>query len=82
MNPLDRCAVPRQALGMNEFIIIGDSAYCLDTKSDRATAAAALRDAGISRASVWRGGPDQVALEIPTGRDFGDDGQFHTGMTA
>lgn len=80
MNPLDRCAVPRQALGMHEFIIIENDVYCLDTKSDRATAAAALRDAGISRASVYRGGPE--GNQEPDGRDFGDDGQFHTGMTA
>jgi hypothetical protein len=65
---------------MHQFIIIEDEIFCLDTKSDRAEAAAALRDAGISRASVWRGGPE--GNEAPEGRDFGDDGQFHTGMTA
>ncbi len=77
---MDRGARPRQALDMHQFIIIENDVYCLDTKSDRAVAAAALRDAGISRASVWRGGPE--GNEAPEGRDFGDDGQFRTGMTA
>lgn len=82
MNPVDRGAQPRHAFGvMHEFIIIENDVYCLDTKSDRATAAAALRDAGISRASVYRGGPD--GNQDPEGRDFGDDGQFHyDGMRA
>lgn len=60
---------------MHTFIIIEDDIYCLDTRSDRATAAAALKDAGIERASVYRGGPD--GNEAPEGRDFGADGQFH-----
>lgn len=58
------------------FIIIGDDIYCLDTAAERAEAAAALKDAGIERASVYRGGPD--GNEAPEGRDFGADGLFHT----
>lgn len=57
------------------FIIVGDDIYCLDTDSERAEAAAALKDAGIERASVYHGGPD--GNESPEGRDFGADGQFH-----
>lgn len=60
---------------MHTFIIIGDDIYTLDTDAERAEAAAALTDAGIERAPVYRGGPE--GNEAPEGRDFGADGQFH-----
>jgi hypothetical protein len=61
---------------MHTFIIIGDDIYTLDTAQERADAAQALKDAGIERASVFRGGPD--GNEATEGRDFGADGEFHT----
>lgn len=60
---------------MHTFIILGDDIYTLDTAAERDLAAAHLRDAGIERASVFRGGPD--GNESPEGRDFGAEGQFH-----
>lgn len=60
---------------MHTFIIVEDDIYCLDTDAERAEAAAALKDAGIERAPVYRGWPE--GIEAPEGRDFGADGQFH-----
>lgn len=60
---------------MHTFIIIDDDIYTLDTVQERTDAAEALKDAGIERASVFRGGPE--GNEAPEGRDFGADGQFH-----
>jgi len=58
------------------FIIIGDDIYTLDTAEERTLAAKHMTEAGIERASVYRGDPD--GNEAPEGRDFGADGQFHT----
>lgn len=60
---------------MHTFIILGDDIYTLDTAAERELAAAHMRDAEIKAAPVYRGGPDQA--ELPEGRDFGADGQFH-----
>ena len=60
---------------MHKFIILGDDIYTLDTKAERAHAAEHMRDAGVERCSVFRGGPE--GNEAPEGRDFGADGQFH-----
>lgn len=60
---------------MHSFIIIGDDIYTLDTAAERELAAAHMRDAGINRCSVFRGGPD--GNEAPEGRDFGSDSSFH-----
>ena len=66
---------------MHSFIILGDDIYTLDTAAERALAAEHMRDAGVERCSVFRGGPDNN--ESPEGRDFGSDGQFHyDGMKA
>jgi len=61
---------------MHTFIIVGDDILCLDTRDERVAAAGALAEAGIERASVFRGGPE--GNDAPDGRDFGADGLFHT----
>ena len=60
---------------MHSFIILGDDIYTLDTAEERKLAAEHMRDAGVERCSVFRGGPD--GNEAPEGRDFGSDGLFH-----
>lgn len=60
---------------MHQFIILGDDILTLDTKEERDQAARIMRDAGVERCSVFRGRPD--GNEVPDGRDFGADGQFH-----
>jgi hypothetical protein len=66
---------------MHTYIILGDDIYTLDTDAERELAAAHMQDAGIERASAYRGGPE--GNETPEGCDFGADGQFHTdGMVA
>lgn len=59
---------------MHTFIILGDDILTLDTKIERAFAAQSLREAGVNRACVYRGGPD--GNENPEGRDFCADGNF------
>ncbi len=59
---------------MHTFIILGDDIYTLDTAEERTLAAAHMRDAGVERCSVYRGGPD--GNQDPEGRDFCSDGTW------
>lgn len=62
----------------HRFIILGDDIYTLDTVTERSLAAEHMRDAGVERCCVYRGGPDALmCANHPEGRDFGSDGQFH-----
>jgi hypothetical protein len=52
---------------MHTFIILCDDIYTLGTAEERTLAAAHMRDAGVARCKVWRGGPTDAD---EAGRDF------------
>lgn len=59
---------------MHRYIILADDIYTLDSREERQHAAAHMREAGVDRLPVYRGGPESA--QVPEGRDLMSDGSF------